>query len=77
MTKKYIISGTDDSKNWTFGGEQKKKEEHPYLFTKDEFTMNELCRYMSFGQGRDNPSGPMQLQAFMDSIGIIYRHKYW
>jgi hypothetical protein len=56
---------------------EKKRQEHPHLFSKEEFTIYELCYYASFGQGRDVPTGPVGLPKFMQDIGISYRLKTW
>lgn len=74
---KYIIEVRDSEGQLDFEAEKIKRKEHPYLFSKPEFTVDNLCHYMSFGQNRDNPSGPMKLPVFMGSIGISYRAKYW
>jgi hypothetical protein len=78
MTDRYIIELRDKNGHLDFSEEaEQRKKAHPYLFSKYTFTIDELCYYMSYGQGRDNPSGPMDLQAFMDSIGISFRVKTW
>lgn len=46
-------------------------------WTNYETWIDELCYYASYGQGRDNPSGPLDLPAFMKSIGVTYRQKTW
>jgi hypothetical protein len=74
---KYIIEVRDENGKLDFANEPIRKKEHPYLFAKDTYTIDDLCYYMSFGQGRDNPSGPLQLPEFMKSIGISYRVKTW
>jgi hypothetical protein len=74
---KYIIEVRDEDGNLDFRKEDIKRKEHPYLFSKQEFHIDDLCYYASFGQGRDNPSGPMDLPAFMESIDITYRPKTW
>ena len=75
--QRFIIEVRDETGTLNFEKEKEKKKEHPYLFSKPTFSIDELCYYMSFGQGRNNPSGPMQLSAFMLSIGISYRLKTW
>jgi hypothetical protein len=77
MADKYIIEVRDANGALDFRAEDVKRLEHPYLFSQREFTIDNLCYYMSFGQDRNKPSGPMDLPAFMDSIGISYRKKYW
>jgi hypothetical protein len=69
--------GSTEGNSLDFVAEKLRRQEHPYLFSKQEFTIDNLCYYMSFGQGRDQPSGPMQLPAFMEEIGISYRVKTW
>jgi hypothetical protein len=56
---------------------EKKRQEYPYLFSKEEFTIDELCYYASFGQKRNFPIGPVGLPKFMQDIGISYRLKTW
>ena len=77
METKYIIEVRDESGKLDFEKEKEIKKLHPYLFSKKTFTIDNLCYYMSFGQGRNNPSGPMQLADFMKQIGVSYRVKYW
>ena len=75
--RKYVIEVRDVNGNLDFRAEDVRRLEHPFLFSKREFTIDDLCYYMSFGQGRNKPSGPIDLKAFMDGIGISYREKYW
>lgn len=75
--KKYIIEVRDENGQLDFRAEDKRQKEHPFLFSKMEYTIDELCYYMSYGQGRDKPSGPMQLDESMNSIGVTYRRKTW
>ena len=77
MREKYIIEVRDNNGKLDFQMEDKRREEHPYLFSKPTFTVDQLCYYMSYGQNRDQPSGPMELDAFMKEIGISYRVKTW
>ena len=73
----YIIEVRDSEGKLDFESERIKQKEHPFLFSKSEFSIDDLCYYMSFGQGRNQPSGPLELPAFMQSIGITYRAKTW
>jgi hypothetical protein len=75
--EKYIIEVRDQDGKLDFGSQELRRKEHPYLFSKPEFTIDELCYYASYGQQRNNPSGPMQLGQFMNQIGISYRVKTW
>lgn len=77
VTTRCIIEVRDEDGKLDFRKEDEVKKQHPYLFSKPTFTIDQLCYYMSFGQGRNNPSGPMQLAAFMKEIGASYRVKYW
>jgi len=78
MMYKYIIEvRNNDGSLASLSEEEKKRQEHPYLFSKEEFTIEELCYYASFGQGRDVPTGPLDLPKFMQDIGISYRIKSW
>ncbi len=77
MREQYIIEVRDEDGNLDFEKEKEVRKAHPYLFSKREFNIDNLCYYMSYGQGRDIPSGPMQLPAFMESIGVSYRQKTW
>lgn len=56
---------------------QQRRQAHPYLFSKDAFTIDELCHWVSFGEGRDNPCGPSETFAFLRSIGLPAREKTW
>jgi hypothetical protein len=75
--QRFIIEVRDENGRLDFEAEKQKKEEHPYLFSKPTFNIYNLCYYMSYGQGRNNPRGPLDLPAFMASIGISYRAKTW
>jgi len=75
--KEYIIEVRDENGKLDFKNEPKRMKEHPYLFSKETFTIDNLCYYASYGQGRNNPSGPLDLPEFMKSIGISYREKTW
>ena len=74
---KFIIEVRDENGKLDFEKEKLKRIEHPYLFSKQTFSIDNLCYYASYGQGRHNPSGPGELGKFMESIGISYRQKYW
>lgn len=78
MTKRYVVEVRDeDGKLKDEATREAVKKAHPYLFSKESFNIDNLCYYASYGQGRDNPLGPMQLPAFMKSVGATYREKYW
>ena len=78
MRDKYIIEVRDAEDQLDLEAEKLRRQEHPYLFSKPEFTIDNLCYYASYGQdGVDNPIGPMKLDAFMQSIGVRYRVKTW
>ena len=75
--ERYIIEVRDAKGHLDFDAEKTKRVEHSYLFSKQLFSIDNLCYYASYGQGRNNPTGPMQLKTFMDEIGITYRRKTW
>lgn len=78
MQEKYIVEVRDKQGLLaSLEEEQKVKTRHPYLFSKREFTIDDLCHYASYGQGRNNPSGPMDIYEFYREIGVSYRVKYW
>lgn len=66
-----------DGKLMTSKESEEIRKKHPFLDQCRSFTMDELCYYMSYGQGRNQPSGPMDLPAFMESIGFTYRKVTW
>ena len=70
---KYIIEARNLEGNLDFELEKQIRAAHPYLFSKPAFTIDDLCHYASYGEGRDTPSGPLELPAFMRSIGVSYR----
>jgi hypothetical protein len=74
---KFIIEVRDSAGRLDFANEKIKRKEHPFLFSKREFTMDELCYYAAFGQGRNRRIGPMNLGEFMKEIGVSYRQKTW
>ena len=77
MKNKYIIEVRDVNGQLDFRAEDVKRLEHPFLFSKREFTIDDLTYYVSYGQGRDKPSGPMELPTFMAEAGIEYIIKTW
>lgn len=78
MNPRYIIEVRNpDGTLASIEKENAARAAHPFLFSKREFTIDDLCHYASYGQGRNNPSGPMELPAFMSGIGISYRRKTW
>jgi len=77
MNDQYIIEVRDSENNFDFEKWKRKEQEHPYLFSKSTFSMDELCYFMSFGEDRDEGKGPQELAEFMKSIGISYRMKTW
>jgi len=50
---------------------------HPYLRSKATYTIDELTRWVSFGEGRDQPCGPSETFAFLRAIGLPAREKTW
>lgn len=80
MAEKYIIEVRDENGQLDFKAERIRREEHPYLFQQETYTIDQLCYYMSYGRGQGclgRGAGPMELPAFMESIGISYRVKTW
>lgn len=76
--KTYIVEVRNPDCSLCFGKKEAAIERaHPYLFGRGAFSIDELCYYASFGQGRNKPIGPMELPAFMNSIGVSYREKTW
>lgn len=74
---KYIIEVRDKEGKLDFRLEEEKRKEHPYLFKKETYTIDELCGYASRMQEWSPAVGPMSLGIFMTKIGIHYRVKYW
>jgi hypothetical protein len=77
MTQKYLVEVRDANGQLDFRKEEEVRKTHPFLFSKRDFTIDDLCYYASYGQGRNKPSGPMELPAFMKSIGASYRPITW
>ncbi len=77
MTDRYIVEVRDKNGHLDFRNEGKAKAAHPYLFSLPSFSIDQLRWYASYGPGRNNPTGPMQLGEFMESIGVSYRIKTW
>lgn len=77
MRYNYIIEVRNAEGSLDFRKEEEVRKAHPYLFSKSEFTIDELTWYASYGQGRNNPSGPAELPAFMKEAGATYRAKTW
>jgi len=53
------------------------KKNHPYLFSKEKYKLHDLCYYASYGQGRDDPTGPYGLDEFLTSCGVEARPITW
>jgi len=78
MKEKYIVEIRDENGQLIYGEKEEKiRKSHPFLFSKQEFTIDELCYYASYGQGRNTPIGPQRLWEIMDSFGVSYRKKTW
>ena len=77
MQNKYLVEVRDANGQLDFRKEEEVRKAHPFLFSKRQFTIDDLCYYASYGQGRNQPSGPMELPAFMQSIGASYRPITW
>jgi len=75
--ERYRIEVRGEDGKLDFDKENEKRKEHPYLFSMTSFSIDQLCHYASFGQGRNNPIGPTELSSFMKDIGVSYRIKYW
>lgn len=75
--KTYIIEVRDANGKLDFQAEWCMMAVHPFLFRKHEYTMDELCWWASYGEGRNKALGPMELGAFMKGIGVTYREKTW
>jgi hypothetical protein len=74
---KYIIEVRDENGKLDFRREEEVRKQHPWLFARREYTIDDLCHYASYGQGRNKPSGPMELGKFMKKIGVDFRPKTW
>lgn len=75
--QKYIIEVRNENGGLDFEKEREIMKIHPYLFSKQGFTIDELCYYCSFGQNRDLPVGPMNVGEVLNSFGVSFRVKYW
>lgn len=75
--EKYIVEVRDAKGQLDFKKEEEVRKAHPFLFSKREFTIDDLCHYAAFGQGRDLSIGPNELPPFMESIGACYCRKTW
>jgi hypothetical protein len=79
MSTLLIVEFRDAEGNLVFGEKERAaRKAHPYLFSKPEgFTVDELCYWMSFAEGRNKARGPMYLGDFLRSFGFSYRMKTW
>lgn len=75
--QKYLVEVRDEQGRLDFRKEDEVRKAHPYLFEKREYKIDDLEYYASYGQGRNTPMGPLELPAFMKSIGVTYRPKTW
>jgi hypothetical protein len=74
---KYLVEARDSSGALDFAQENIARVRHPYLFSKSTFTIDELCHYASYGQGRDTPIGPYELSTWLAEQGLACRPKTW
>ena len=79
MTRtRYIVEArTPDGRLAPLAVEQELRRRHPFLFSRPTFTIDELAHWVSYGQGRDQPSGPAQTFAFLAELGLPARPKTW
>jgi transposase len=75
--KKYVIEARNENRKLDMKKEMELRKVHPYLFSSISFTIDQLCHYAAFGQGRDLRIGPWELGAWMQTEGISYRVNYW
>jgi hypothetical protein len=77
MSERYIVEVRNEKGELDFEKEKQVQRRHPFLALRQTFSMDELCWYASYGQGRNKPMGPMEIGEFYKSIGVSYRCKTW
>jgi hypothetical protein len=50
---------------------------HPYLRSRPTFTIDQLCWWASYGDGRNTPRGPAATFQFLRDLGLPAREKTW
>ena len=74
---KYLVEVRDAKGALDFKKEVEMRKEHPYLFSKSVYTIDDLCYYVSYGKPKQGPSGPKETHSYLQSIGISVRVKTW
>lgn len=74
---RFIIEVRDTRGKLDFEKEKVVREQHPYLFQRDAYSLDDLLRYVSFGQGRDKPISPKELPKYLKDMGVTARRIYW
>lgn len=77
MQNNYLVEVRNAEGQLDFRKEDEVRKVHPYLFSKPTFSMDELAHYVSYGQGRNQPSGPAEVYPFLKAEGISIRPKTW
>lgn len=75
---KYLVEVRDANGQLDFRKEDAMRKTHPFLFSKQFFTIDELAWWVSYGAGgRGMPSGPSEARAFLANLGFSIRPKTW
>lgn len=74
---KYLVEVRDAKGQLDFKKEEEVRKAHPFLFSKMFFTIDELAWWVSYGEGRNQPSGPSEVRTFLANIGACIRPKTW
>ena len=74
---KYLVEVRDANGQLDFRKEDALRKTHPFLFSKRHFTIDELAWWVSYGEGRNQPSGPSEVRTFLANIGFSIRPKTW
>lgn len=74
---KYLVEVRDANGQLDFRKEDALRKTHPFLFSKHYFTIDELAHWVSYGEGRDQPSGPSESRVFLANLGFSIRPKTW
>lgn len=77
QSESWIVEVRDENGELDPKKEVSVRQAHPFLFSREEYSIDSLCWYASYGQGRNESIGPMTLEAALREFGVSIRRKYW
>jgi len=77
MKQKYLVEVRGADGHLDFKKEDELRKAHPYIFSKSEFTQDNLTWWASYGEGRIKPSTFAEARKFLADLGVSIRPKTW